>query len=431
MNDPVVVIGAGLAGMAAAARLAKAGHTVELWEQSAHLGGAWAPYPLAGSSVLVDDAPVVLNFPAPWRDLFRKSGRPMEAELTRAGYQLVPAAPTRITFADGSELDLPTDRGEQFAAMSQAYGGTVAGRWRDLLDRLDDAWQTLRPLGLERELDPARLTPDVRHRLLHRRSVADLAASLAHPQLSSLVRSVAYRQGSTPERTPASAAVDLSVARTFGAWHLAPSRPGPGFDTGRSSVLVEALAARLQVRKVVVRTETAVTGLVVRGGRVVAVRHAGGEQPAAAVVATVDPRVLAGLRPRSSVRDRWRLRGLRPAPAPAVTHQVDAEPAETVSETVVLSADGVPVVHYRRPAGDLAVTSVHDFGRPAPGPGHGLAARGFRGWWQRPPISDETSSLYTAGPCSPAGRQPSLQILSGALASYACHDQLSGGVGQN
>ena len=46
-GDPVVVIGGGLAGMAAAARLAKAGHPVELHEQRASLGGRWASYELA------------------------------------------------------------------------------------------------------------------------------------------------------------------------------------------------------------------------------------------------------------------------------------------------------------------------------------------------------------------------------------------------
>ena len=43
MPDPVIVIGGGLAGLAAAARVAKAGHLVELYERSDTLGGSWAP----------------------------------------------------------------------------------------------------------------------------------------------------------------------------------------------------------------------------------------------------------------------------------------------------------------------------------------------------------------------------------------------------
>jgi phytoene dehydrogenase-like protein len=92
MTNPVVVIGGGLAGMSAAARLAKAGHAVELYERSERLGGIWTPYQL-DSGTTVNDAPLIIGFPAPWRDLFRKSGRPLEAELARMGYALAPAQP--------------------------------------------------------------------------------------------------------------------------------------------------------------------------------------------------------------------------------------------------------------------------------------------------------------------------------------------------
>ena len=104
MSDPVVVIGGGLAGLAVAARLAKAGHQVELYERSETLGGTWAPYRLA-SGVKVDDAPAIIGFPAPWRDLFRKSGRPLEAELARMGYALEPAQPATMIFADQCRAD--------------------------------------------------------------------------------------------------------------------------------------------------------------------------------------------------------------------------------------------------------------------------------------------------------------------------------------
>ncbi len=153
-GPPIAVVGGGLAGMAAAARLAKVGHTVDLYERAGVLGGSWAPYELT-DGVLVDDAPAVLGFPAPWRDLFRKSGRPLEAELARSGHALVPAEMPQVIFADGATLMLSSNRGEQHATLIRAYGTPVAGRWRNLLDRLDEVWQALRPLGFESEL-PAR-----------------------------------------------------------------------------------------------------------------------------------------------------------------------------------------------------------------------------------------------------------------------------------
>src|SRR6185436_4338855 len=125
MPDPVVVIGGGLAGLAAAARLAKAGYPVELYERSDVLGGSWAPYQLE-DGVTVDDAPSIIGFPAPWRDLFRKSGRPLEAELDRMGYALAPAEPPTLIFADGAQLSFPSDRGGQYATLADAYGRPVA-----------------------------------------------------------------------------------------------------------------------------------------------------------------------------------------------------------------------------------------------------------------------------------------------------------------
>ncbi|MDN5805454.1 MAG: NAD(P)-binding protein, partial [Microlunatus sp.] len=89
----MAVVGGGLAGLAAALRLAKARHSVRLYEASDLLGGRWAArrVDLGGRSVVIDDVPPVLEFPAPWRDLFRKSGRTLAEELDRSGAALVPA----------------------------------------------------------------------------------------------------------------------------------------------------------------------------------------------------------------------------------------------------------------------------------------------------------------------------------------------------
>ena len=51
--------------------------------------------------------------------------RPLEAELARMGYALVPAEPPNMIFADGAELTLPTDRGGQYATLADAYGRQV------------------------------------------------------------------------------------------------------------------------------------------------------------------------------------------------------------------------------------------------------------------------------------------------------------------
>lgn len=427
MPDPVIVIGGGPAGLAAAARLAKAGHRVELYEQSDTLGGTWAPYRV-GSGLVVDNAPAIIGFPAPWRDLFRKSGRPLEAEVARMGYALVPAEPPTMIFADGTELILPTDRGGQYTTLAGAYGQPVAERWQRLLDRLGEVWQTLRGLGVEAELRGRRqLNRATRRSLSGRRAtLADLAISIDHQHLGSIIRSVAYRSGSVPELTPAFAAVELYLSRTFGRWQLQPLDAELRPDVGRSSVLVEALAARLALRKVEVHLSCPVSAITLRDGRALAVETSAGIRPTAAVIATCDPwQIFNTLLPIAATRPiRRRLRDLSPAAAPTISHDVTSGLTAPVAETIALNETGVPTVSYRRRVVGGGIHTVHDFNQTVPRPSYGVAWNGFDSWLRRPPVTTQIPGLYTAGPFSPAGPSPSHVVLSAALAAYACHDYL-------
>ena len=427
MPDPVVVVGGGLAGLAAAARLAKVGHQVELYERSEVLGGTWAPYQLL-SGVTVDDAPSIIGFPAPWRDLFRKSGRPLEAELARMGYALEPAQPATMIFVDGAELTLPTDRGGQYSALAEAYGSSVAERWRDLLNRLDQVWQTLRGLGLEAELRSRRQLNRTATRSLfgHRMTLADIATSIAHDHLGALIRSIAYRMGSVPEQTPAFAAVELSIQRTFGRWQVAALDAHSELDIGRSSVLVEALVSRLALRKVHLRLGCRVEGIHLHNGHVAAVATSAGDRPASAVVATCDPwQIFNDLLPATAARrTRRQLRSLSPAAAPTVAHHEAPTLTTGLRETVTLTATGIPTVRYLRQLADHGLQTVHDFNATLPRASYGAAWSGFASWLRRPPVTTEIPGLYAASPASPAGPGPSPVVLSAALAAYGCDDHL-------
>jgi phytoene dehydrogenase-like protein len=427
MPHPVVVIGGGLAGLAAAARLAKIGHQVELYERSERLGGRWAPYQLP-SGATVDDAPSIIGFPAPWRDLFRKSGRPLEAELARMGFALEPAQPATMIFADGAELTLPTDRGGQHATLTAAYGRSVAERWRNLLDRLDQVWQTLRGLGLEAELrSRGQLNRTTRRRLFGRRmTLADLAISMDHDHLSALIRSVAYRLGSVPEQTPAFVAVELSMQRTFGRWQVQPLATSSGIEAGRSSMLVEALAGRLALRNVQVHLSCPIENIHLVNGRVAAVTTTAGDRPASAVIATCDPwQTFNDLLPGTAARrSRRQLRGLSPAAAPTVSHHEAPMPSALLREMVTLTEAGIPTVSYLRQLADSGLRTVHDFNATLPKTSYGVAWSGFSSWLRRPSVTTEISGLYAASPASPAGPDASQVVLSAALAAYGGDDYL-------
>ena len=419
----VAVVGGGLAGLAAAARLAKMGHRVQLHEASDRLGGRWAPHLLAGTDVLLDDAPGALAFPAPWRDLVLKSGRPLEAELARGGHALVPAPPVTYAFADGSTLVLPADRAGQHSALRDAYGPGPAVRWQHLVDSLGDVWQALRPLGLEEAYEPAALTRDVVRRLRARRTLADVADGLDEPHLAALVRSVAHRQGTTPERAPALSGVELFADRTFGRWQVVPADRGAGGDVGRTSVLVDTLVARLALRGVEVRTGSRVEAVEAGTDGVRAVRTGAGREPVDAVVLAVDPWSAAALLPPPAARGlRRSLRHASPARLPLAAHEVlgaagDGTLAD-VREHVRLDADGVPVVATTRRLSGRLVRTVHDHRTTAPQPGAGVVTPGLRAWRRRPGTGLGLPGVALAGAASPAGPSPSAVVQTGALAAY-------------
>lgn len=431
----MVVVGGGLAGLAAAVRLAKARHPVRLYEGTDRLGGRWASRvrTFSSGSVVLDDAPSVLEFPAPWRDLYRKSGRTLADEFDRTAAALSAAEPATYQFADGSELSWPTDRGDLFAVHEARYGTATAERWRSLVDHLDDVWQTVRKLGWEAELTgKAELTGPVRRRVRQGRTVADLAEEIAHPHLAAVLRAGAYRHGGDPEDTPAWCAVTQSIERRFGRWTLQSDCVDDDSDrTGRTSTLVDALIARAKLRRVDVRLMERVDLLEVDQGGVKGVVTTHGRHPAAAVVWTADPWQLpaAGL-PRFRSRGlRRRIRRLQPAHAPTVTHDLLPRNADwsrgRVTELIRLDPDGVPTVTYSRPVTAGTLHSVHDWQRRQPDPAAGAAWHGFDSWLDRPPIRSGLDRLLLAGPWSPAGNSPAATILSGALASYAVHGLLA------
>ena len=75
----VVVIGAGIGGMCAAARLAKAGHSVDIYESSHFVGGKCRTEWIG--KYAFDTGPSLLTLPAVYRDFFLKTGEPIERVL--------------------------------------------------------------------------------------------------------------------------------------------------------------------------------------------------------------------------------------------------------------------------------------------------------------------------------------------------------------
>ncbi|WP_447646319.1 FAD-dependent oxidoreductase [Nocardioides zeae] len=120
----VVVVGGGYGGLASAARLAKQGHAVTLVESGARLGGALER--VVRGDFAWDAGPSSTLLPAVVRDLFRKTGRPLERELTLEHRDLV----REHRFADGTSLRLPgSSREAQAAAVDDLSPGSGRRGW--------------------------------------------------------------------------------------------------------------------------------------------------------------------------------------------------------------------------------------------------------------------------------------------------------------
>ncbi|HQR26904.1 MAG TPA: FAD-dependent oxidoreductase [Nocardioides sp.] len=312
----VVVVGGGLGGTAAAARLAKLGHEVALVERSGSLGGVLLP--VAADGFTWPQGPSVLLLPAVVRDLFRKTGRPLEREL-----ELLPVPVVREhRFADGSSVRLPAgSRAAQLHAV-EALGSGLGRQWVTHVDSLAADWELMRRDYFERPWDPASGPRAVAARLASRDTVdRRLRRGLHDPRLRLLAAHPLRSLGQDPRRVPAWMAVWPYVEQRFGGWSPA----------GGTGALAEAVASRLTTRGVDVHTSTRARDVVVRAGRAVAVATDAGDLPADVVVCAVDPHLLPTLAAY--------VRRTDPAPLPPTTHLGLAGGQDDPAPEIVLHGD--------------------------------------------------------------------------------------------
>ncbi|MFE0421406.1 phytoene desaturase family protein [Streptomyces sp. NPDC058953] len=300
----IAVIGAGMGAMAAAARLAVAGHRVVVYERTGTYGGALGV--LERDGFAFDTGPGLVHLPAVWRDLFLKTGKEPLEECVG----LVPVSPaSRHLFADGTAVALPdASRAGIVSALETALGDGAGERWGDFLGRARDAWdRSRRPLleeplwsdwrVLERDPYPA---PRRRAFLRTRQAstVAEVGAwELADPRLAALFSWYALAYGLDPRHAPASAALLPYLEQTFGTWYV----------EGGLRELARAVYDRCRKRRVEFVFDTEVVSIAVRDGRAAGLTLADGTSVEADhVVAGAD--TAAGL----AGRDLWADDDIRP-----------------------------------------------------------------------------------------------------------------------
>ena len=276
----VVVIGAGMGGLAAAARLAALGHRVAVVEQATTHGGKLGT--LRRDGFTFDTGPSLLTLPGVYRDLFAATGAPLDEVV-----DVVPVDPVcHYRFPDGTELDLPHAEDGVRAALAGVFGDRAAREWQAVMADAARLWDLVgepvlqRPLGGVGDLvrrsasvrDLVAIAPWRTLRSLGRRRLTD-------PRLRMLLDRYATYSGSDPRRLPALMSVVPFVEQRFGGWYV----------RGGLRVLGDALADRCRALGVAFRFGTAVSGIDTGSSGVTGVRLADGEHlDADLVVSGVD-----------------------------------------------------------------------------------------------------------------------------------------------
>ena len=267
----ISVIGAGIGGMSAAARLAKQGHQVTVFENSDQSGGKcrteWF------GDYAFDTGPSLLTLPAVFRDLFLKTGKRIEHVL-----DISPVDPAfNYNFADGSKVTFPNlSNPKTYKEIEKSFGISASESWRQIIDRSEKMWEASRDSFIESELTsiwPLLLRKNLINQINQISpftSLRGLSEKLKlDPHLKMIIDRYATYTGSDPRSAPAVLLTIAFVESTFGAWHVKGG-------IGQLSVALEQrcrdLGVDFQFKSLVTKIlveRNKVEGLVLNDGKVV------------------------------------------------------------------------------------------------------------------------------------------------------------------
>ena len=218
----IVVIGAGMGGMTAAARLSRSGHSVTLYEASDTYGGKLRTEWIG--KFAFDTGPSLLTLPAVYKDFFIRTGKPLgqlcEIEAVDPSFD--------YRFADGTSLRFANlSRHHTLNAIRNAYGEEVSRQWEQMIKRATKMWDVSREPFIESELrSPLSLlkrTTLIRDifTIAPWKSLRDFANEyLPDQRLRYILDRYATYSGSDPRKAPAVLATIAYVEEAFGAWHI-------------------------------------------------------------------------------------------------------------------------------------------------------------------------------------------------------------------
>jgi phytoene desaturase len=305
-TDRVVVVGAGLGGLACALHLAGAGRQVTVVEREPVPGGRAGRLSLDGYEF--DTGPTVLTMP----DLIAEPLAAVGEELTD-WLELMPLDPAyRAFYPDGSTLDVRTDTVRMAAEISRVCGPREADGYLRFVDYARKLWLLERDHFIGRNLDtPLDLLNLNLLRLLGMGGFGRLQSKInqffRNPRTRRIFSFQAMYAGLAPHDALAIYAVIAYLDSVAGVY----------FPKGGMHAVPKALAGAAEKHGVRFRYDTTVTRVETANGRATAVLTDTGERiPADVVVLNPDLPVAY----RELLPERRRERRLRYSPSCVVLH---------------------------------------------------------------------------------------------------------------
>ena len=364
----IIVIGAGIGGMTTAARLARAGHHVSIYEASDRVGGKCRTEWIGRYAF--DTGPSLLTIPAVYRDFFQRTGAQMglvmELEAVDPSFD--------YRFHDGKSVQFTNlSRRATLASITQSFGAEAAEQWDAVLNRAERMWDVSREPFVESELKSPLSLLKRRHILRDLRIIAPRATlrdfGLQNPYLAKIMDRYATYSGSDPRKAPAVLSTIAFIEEAFGAWHI----------KGGIGTLSEHIAQRCAKVGVKIHLNSPIAAINLKGNKAIGITTAGGEAISAdIVISNVDAgltynrlitkptlkvrrvrRELAKLEP--SLAGFSLLLGLRPSDAPELSHHTilfpDDYDAEFESIFTTKQPVAKPTIYICAPKDDAMVKS--------------------------------------------------------------------------
>jgi phytoene desaturase len=358
----IVVIGAGIGGMCAAARLARVGHQVAIYEASDQPGGKCRTEWIGRYAF--DTGPSLLTIPAVFRDFFQRTGKHMGQVM-----ELDAVDPSfDYRFHDGTSISFSNlSRKKTLETITRVRGDQSAQQWDAVLNRAERMWDVSREPFVESELKSPLSLLKRRHLLRDLRIIAPRATlrdfGLTDPYLAKIMDRYATYSGSDPRKAPAVLSTIAYIEESFGAWHI----------KGGIGTLATHIAERCEKVGVAIHLNSPVSEILTKGNRAVGIKLADGTAIDAGIVIsnadagfTYNSLIKRATRTVKKIRKQQAslepslagftlLLGLRPSAHPQLSHHTILFPENYDAEFDAIFTQKIPV---EKPT--IYICSPHD-----------------------------------------------------------------------